>query len=296
MLPSARLIPMDELRGELAVGCVDGRRHGCVIGAPGGNAGLLVVLLAALERIREKAFSEEELASLFRAYLDHFGAFYFHSDEPAMSVLRDTALDGPATREDIGCGHLRILFAEWPELVRGVLREAFRALRRGDERIHFEILSGDHREEGVLRIQAASAELMATCPHHGLHAFFVLHPDAVAWLEELHADFAAAAGWIPVRDVPRLVDAQRAVAARGLEQTLAALGAGLPVFDVEVRPGLGVTVSAAGFVPEPGQRASSETNTASNSRSGIAPPSPADAPEPVASRASSSSYAMRSLR
>jgi hypothetical protein len=304
MLPEAHLLPLDELGGELAVGCVDGRRHGCVIGAPGGNAGLLVVLLAGLERVRGRPFGAEEVASLFHAYLDRFGAFYFHSDEPAVAALRRTlesdgapgagaplpdavtlALDPPAELRDavlaaltdpphVGCGHLRILLGESsmvsapgnrevpvrPDLVREVLREAFRALWRGDPRMRFEILSGDHHEEGVLRIHAASTELMAACPHHGLHEFFVLHPDAVAWLETLHALFAAEAGWIPAREVTQLVEAEHEIATRVLETTLTTLAGGLPVFDVEVRAGpvphrdgrpRSVAVALTGFVPEP---------------------------------------------
>lgn len=305
MLPHARVLPLEALRGTLAVGCVDGRRHDCVIGAPGGNAGLLVVLLAALEQVRGIRLSGIEQARLFEAYLDHFGDFYFHSDSPAVAALHGSF--GAAERGDglgtpqapnalvldpppglrarllealvepvhVGCGHLRNLLEApegsvlpdgsgptvRPDLVRGVLREAYRGLWRGDPRIHFEILSGNHQEEGVLRIHTSSSDLVAACPHHGLHEFFVLHPDAVAWLETLHADFAAEAGWIPAHAVPRLVDAQRILAERVLAATLAALAGGLPVFDVKVASGSasgadvpprGVTVRAAGFVPRRG--------------------------------------------
>jgi hypothetical protein len=287
MLPHARLLPVGELEGRVEVGCVDGRNHGCVIGAPGGNAGLFLVLAAALEALRGKPLGDAEVEGLFRDYLDHFGSFYLHSDLPAARrlleavgappvegdgrpgleaflgapppELRPRLLEALVEPEQVGCGHLARLLrggnpeaAIRPALVRALLRTFFRTLWSGDARLRFEVLEGEHHEEGVLRVHAAANDLLATCPHHGPREFFVLHPDAVAWLETLHALFAARAGWIPPRLSPQLVELQHRLGEAALSDTLAELAPGLPLFDVHLAPGHplpGVSVQDAGVVP-----------------------------------------------
>lgn len=314
MLPRARLLPLGALRGEVEVGCVDGRNHGCVIGAPGGNAGLLVTLAGALEETRGAPLTPDEAARLLQDYLAHFGSFYLHTDEHAARRLEALVVEGSVVVEgsageeagaeeggvasdvatlealhrcppaalrsgllaaledprNVGCGHLARLLEDPPGLRPGLprlmLRTIFQALWDGDERIRFEVLPGSHHEEGVLRVHAASEDLLATCPHHGLREFFVLHPDAVRWLEMTHARFAIDAGWIPERLAPALVARQGQVADESLAATLSALAPGLPVFDVRVAHGANgptLNVTEAGHIPLP---------------SPVAPPRPSETP------------------
>ncbi|CAN5813008.1 hypothetical protein BH23GEM11_BH23GEM11_07730 [soil metagenome] len=102
MLPDTRVLPMDRLRQDLSLGCVDGRNPGCVAGAPGGNAGMLVLLLASLEEVRGRPLSEEEVRTLFNEYRRYFGTFYLHSDEPAMRALGRAMDGGPLLDGDAG--------------------------------------------------------------------------------------------------------------------------------------------------------------------------------------------------
>jgi len=87
MIPDIRVLPLDRLRQDLTLACVDGRNPGCVAGAPGGNAGLLVLLLASVEELTDRVFDEAEVKALFQRYLQRFGHFYLHSDRPALAAL-----------------------------------------------------------------------------------------------------------------------------------------------------------------------------------------------------------------
>jgi rhodanese-related sulfurtransferase len=67
--------------------CVDGRDDHGVIGTPGGDAGELLLGLAAAERVRGRAFDEREVVRLLEHHIDTFGRFYMHSDTHAMNRL-----------------------------------------------------------------------------------------------------------------------------------------------------------------------------------------------------------------
>ncbi len=263
------------LSAELPMGCVDGRKPACVIGAPGGNAGLLLLLLASVEEVRGEPFTPDEVAEALLAWLDAFGSFYLHSDTESMERLgaalgtsdpvgivrsppasrREEVVEALLRPEFTGCGHLRLAL-EHPEryglrpgLAAELLRSVFHRLHEGDPRIDFEVLEGVHAEEGVLRVRLEEeGRLAATCPHHGDHEYFVYHPGAVAWLTREAAAFAAARGWVRGDQLPTLARTQEALAARHLEATLLALAPGLPVYDVAYTAD-GVTVASAGQVP-----------------------------------------------
>jgi hypothetical protein len=147
MLPDTRVIPLDRLRQDLTLGCVDGRNPGCVAGAPGGNAGLFLLLLASLEDVTGRVLGDQDVTTLLHRYLERFGSFYLHSDRPALMALgralvpaegdspaREAELADPVVVEAIlrappahlrprlpdllvmpphvGCGHLRLLLSE----------------------------------------------------------------------------------------------------------------------------------------------------------------------------------------
>jgi hypothetical protein len=295
MMPDTRVLPMDRLGRDLSLGCVDGRNPGCVAGAPGGNAGLLVLLLASLEDIRGQPLSAEQVRTLFEQYRRHFGTFYLHSDQPALlalgralhgaphgsdasgraEVLEDLVRNPPealrphllelvAMPDHVGCGHLRLLLTDpgayraRPELATAVIRAFFQALWDGDEAMLFDVLPGDHREAAVVQVHADAPELLVACPHYGAIELFVHHPDAVAWMQERQARFAAEEGWVLRSQVPRLVAAQERLGGLQLQATLERLAAGLPVFDLHLpdrtgmegtAPALPLRINFTGVVP-----------------------------------------------
>jgi hypothetical protein len=282
MLPSARLVPLDDLSGHAGVACVDGRREHCTAGAPGGNAGLLILLLAAWEE-GAGPLSPDAVDGVFARYLEHFGTFYLHTDRAAHDrlaaalgvgsgaavdalvarppeAMRPGLLDALADPAHVGCGHLRLLLEESetygvrPDLVRAVLRTFFLRLWSGDPRLVLEVLDGPHKEAGVAVVRTEGAPaLVTTCPRHGTLDLFVYHPDAVAWLQALHAVFLARQGFITPDRIPACIAAQRRLGDRQLEATLHRLAPSLPVFDVRLEPGSGSTV--AGVTVRHGGRA-----------------------------------------
>jgi hypothetical protein len=281
MLPSARLVPLDDLSGDVGVACVDGRREHCTAGAPGGNAGLLILLLGAWEEEADP-LSPDAVDRVFARYLEHFGVFYLHTDRAAQDRLaaalgvgsgaavdalvarppegmRARLLDALLDPAHMGCGHLRLLLEEpeaygvRPDLVRAVLRAFFLRLWSGDGRLVLEVLDGPHNEAGVAVVRTEGAPALVTaCPRHGAVDVFVYHPDAVAWLQALHAMFLARQGYIIPDRIPACIAAQRRLGDWQLEVTLQRLAPSLPVFDVRVEPGNGAT--AASVTVRPGGR------------------------------------------
>jgi rhodanese-related sulfurtransferase len=108
--------------------CVDGRDDHGVIGTPGGDAGEMLLGLAAAERVRGRPLSRAEIVQLLEQHIDTFGRFYLHSDTHAMNRL---IVDGFRKDERI-VPHLGRVFEpqEWrafmakpPPAVRGLLLE-----------------------------------------------------------------------------------------------------------------------------------------------------------------------------
>lgn len=266
MLPETRSLSLDDLSADAWVGCVDGRHPNCVVGAPGGNAGLLVLLLATWEAGSGRELSPEAVEGLFFRYLDYFGSFYLHTDREAQTRLNaslgpevgdvDALIRRPSLTEPtrarlleallqpthVGCGHLRLLLEE-PKtyqvrrtLVEEVLRNFYLRLWGGDARLILDILDGAHQEVAVARIRTThgAKDLVTTCPRHGVMELFVYHPDAVAWLHTHHAKFLAKAGLISETRIPECIQAQQRLGEIQLEATLERLAPDLPVFDVAV--------------------------------------------------------------
>lgn len=172
--------------------CVDGRDSAGVIGTPGGDAGELLLALAAIERLESKQFSGADVERILLEHVDTFGRFYMHSDVGAMNKLIvegyrqdpriaphikhvDSATDWRAfhlrppehlraailehvTRPEVmGCGHLRFAmtvdsYHVRPALSRAFL-EAFHRLRwAGAPELDWTVLGGAHAEGAVVNI------------------------------------------------------------------------------------------------------------------------------------------------
>jgi hypothetical protein len=88
-------------REQVHLSCVDGRAHNGVIGSPGGDAGELLLLLAAAEA---EGWSVEldEIAGLIDAWVDEFGGFYLHTDVEALAELGRSLAADPRFHAELG--------------------------------------------------------------------------------------------------------------------------------------------------------------------------------------------------
>lgn len=171
--------------------CVDGRDARAIVGTPGGDAGELVLALAAAEAIRGRPFERDEVGQIFDAYLEAFGHFYLHSDdhalvaliddlahaypraglpeagdhEAAMAVLRkppaelrEAVTERLGDPRFVGCGHLRLMlqhpdeYGVRPELVAAVIESFYLDLWDGHPALELVVLHGSHHESAVLSV------------------------------------------------------------------------------------------------------------------------------------------------
>lgn len=175
--------------------CVDGRDSHAVIGTPGGDAGELLLALAAAEQAGSKPLAAREVETVIDAWLDAFGRLYIHSDVHALQALRARLLADPRfarsapqladvtsiealvrhpprelaplllehllAPESVGCGHLRSMllapdsYQVRKELVVSVLQGIFQRLWRAPESIDWVVLSGEHDEQAVVVVRLA---------------------------------------------------------------------------------------------------------------------------------------------
>lgn len=195
MADASALGSLSNLRDGHPVCCVDGRKKEEIIGAPGGNTGLFVLMLATLEAFTQHLLSACEVEDILEAYLRDFGSFYMHTDTISVDQVRsrlkeasvgDEVVDGEGAdapwlirppnglqeellvnliRPDaVGCGHLRMML-EHPdeysvrvELVHDVIRSFYRRLWGGDDRLILDILEGVHVEEAVVRVHTSRSK------------------------------------------------------------------------------------------------------------------------------------------
>jgi len=95
---SVRFVKMAALLLHSRQSCVDGRDDAGVIGTPGGDAGELLLALAAAEKASGATFTDAEVKRLLHRRIDVFGRFYLHSDLSTLNSLiasmrKDARLD-----------------------------------------------------------------------------------------------------------------------------------------------------------------------------------------------------------
>ncbi len=174
------------------ISCVDGRDGSGIIGAPGGDAGELLLVLAAFERVGKIQLDDAALRALLLRRLDAFGRLYLHTDIGAQNrligsfrsdrrldaalanvfetlqwrrflasppeELRDLLLDHMIRPEHLGCGHLRLSlvnardYGVRPELVESFLRQFFRLRWESITEHDVEVLPGGHAEGAVVNV------------------------------------------------------------------------------------------------------------------------------------------------
>lgn len=180
------------LIGSGSLSCIDGRSNDPVLGAPGGDAGEMILALASLERSAGRPIELSRIPAFLDSWFHSFGRVYLHTDEHALERLREAVLSDPrfahfttnlVTLEEtaglvrhppvdlehallehlldpanIGCGHLRLLlshpaaYGTRPELARAVLEAAYRQGWRHPDRLAYTVLSGAHHERAIVRV------------------------------------------------------------------------------------------------------------------------------------------------
>ncbi|MGF1468614.1 MAG: rhodanese-like domain-containing protein [Sandaracinaceae bacterium] len=172
--------------------CVDGREDRAIIGTPGGDAGELVLGLAAAEQVGGSRVDLAHVPDLTRAFADTFGGIYLHTDNHALNHLArvlhgDSRLEGAVAslstidhweaflrrppegvREallehlmqpaNVGCGHLKLAllnadtYGVRPGLIEEVFRSFYRGLWSGAADLEWVVLGGDHAEGAVVNV------------------------------------------------------------------------------------------------------------------------------------------------
>ena len=146
-LKSTNWTTIAEIENSGEISCIDGRHSHCVVGAPGGNIGEMILMLSAAERLNDDIFTPEQLEQLLANYASTFGRFYMHTDSHAVqqlmkSLTRDNFFHSWLSKFDgdtqaffnglleldkqhadrvlqyllmpkhVGCGHLKLLIQE----------------------------------------------------------------------------------------------------------------------------------------------------------------------------------------
>jgi hypothetical protein len=182
-------VPADALDAHAFLSCVDGRDPAAVLGTPGGDAGELLLFLAAIEEQTGTEFSQTAVARLVGAAIDRSGRFYMHTDHGALSALAsaltqtaafafingdvaqtEALLRQPGDAADsilpllvqpanVGCGHLKLILLHPDQYrVRQALTEHFIAAIFGalwaGRPVHYLALVGGHGEGAVVNVVA----------------------------------------------------------------------------------------------------------------------------------------------
>jgi hypothetical protein len=160
----------------------------------------------------------------------------------------EALLEALARPEHIGCGHLRLL-SEHPEayglrpgLAGAVVKAIFRHAFRHPDALDYVLLSGEHREQGVLLVRVptpveAHARVPMLRPHEGLSEYFIFHPEVASYLRHETSDFLAehhAMLGLPAVDREALHRAVDRLGAQQLDETLKRLAPGLPRYEVQL--------------------------------------------------------------
>ena len=276
--PHGTHLLLADLLEERPIACIDGRKHDMIAGVPGGNAGLFILMIGALETHRGMPLRPQMVERLFPRYLDRFDTFYLHSDTHALERLdvalrnrgvldsddsverlmqdppltaRDPLLDLLGQPEHMGCGHLRLMtehpatYGIRPVLIRHMIHVFFRHRWMNDGRCIFDVLEGDHAEEAILCMHPSDTEEDAIpmhTPMRGGEQVFVYHPRVEAYMYAQHARFLANQDLIDTDDRLGFIHTQRHLGERQRTATIKHLAPHLPLYHVMVADeGLRVT-------------------------------------------------------
>jgi hypothetical protein len=200
---------MHALMGSISESCLDGRKCTAAVGVPGGNAGQLVLALAAAEKVLGRPFDLSTIGAILARWIDKSGEFYMHTDEvhalKHLQISKEEVLRPPRDQQEsllellvlpanIGCGHLRLM-VQYPdeygvrkELVQEVIKAVYRRVWSGQGNVELEVLKHDHTEGAVVIVDlkydiAGSTRIPTLIPMStGDVQMFVYHPQAEAYM------------------------------------------------------------------------------------------------------------------
>jgi len=192
---STRFVKMAALLLHSRQSCVDGRDDAGVIGTPGGDAGELLLALAAIEKLSGQTISDDDVKTILHRRIDVFGRFYLHSDVGTLNTLiatmrKDARLDETIANvretfewrrfwrspphdvrhilmehllvpDHVGCGHIKLSMKESgdygarAELGRALLRAFFELRWEGVDDAEYVPLGGGHQEGAVVNVRVA---------------------------------------------------------------------------------------------------------------------------------------------
>ncbi|GIW59177.1 MAG: hypothetical protein KatS3mg087_0243 [Patescibacteria group bacterium] len=73
--------------------CVDGRGGCAIVGAPGGDAGEFLLMLASVEKLTGQQVQISAVGGLFKEYLQFYRHFYMHTDAHMLGHLADEIVE-----------------------------------------------------------------------------------------------------------------------------------------------------------------------------------------------------------
>ncbi len=231
--------------------CAEGQTHG--LAAPGGDMELVLAAAAVARARRAQGLPAPSVEALWRATLSFLGG--------RLCVHSDTHVADGAPRWT-GCGHVRHalhdaaaygMAAEDAAALAALLTRAL-AEAQTESAVRCDTYAGDHRE-GAVVVNESERRMAAHTNAHGQAFVF----DAARSARRLRAYAAAIAPLFGVTGedaaaLGALTEELFAAAARGREETLRRLAAGLPVYRLTEKEGE-VRTEAAGVVPAAPQEA-----------------------------------------
>ncbi len=184
-----RWLPLEQDAARHPLRCIDGRYTAERVGAPGGDMGEFLLLVAALEQLHQEPRSPEWIDAALTALIDAFSPFHMHTDEAALErfaaayapdraeqmsveeieeVIRHPAADERERIEALlvepdlqGCGHLNVMMHD-PDgygldlaTIQRALRVFYHRLWEGSSKVDLEVLLGVHTEEAVVVVEHA---------------------------------------------------------------------------------------------------------------------------------------------
>jgi hypothetical protein len=146
----------------------------------------------------------------------------------------------------IGCGHLRLVslhpdeYAVRPGLTATFFEAFFRRLWKGDERLEYVVLEGEHEEGAVVNVTLdrevhAYTEIPMVAPKHQGQEMFVNHPQVAQFIRSQNTAFLLEKLPLLQRDKVEekaFITALSSLANQQLASTVKYLAAELPVFEV----------------------------------------------------------------
>ncbi len=206
---AVKWVPMGSLLKDTPEACVDGRADHGIVGTPGGNAGLFVAALTAVEQVTGKDLELPAIERMLVRWIAACGTFYMHTDMHAVEhleiSLNDMFRPKPWNQEKlleqlidpthIGCGHLRLMvqhpeqYEVRQELVTASMQAVYRILWKGTHfGVEFVILEGDHKEGAVVNVLLDHDDITADTmiptlkPMVDGEQMFINHPQATDFM------------------------------------------------------------------------------------------------------------------